>query len=160
MQKDIHTKYRIFIHLSRGCIPIPTSFVLRYNFEQEASFIRSLRILYLWRLGQPREITRKHEASHEQPIKQSRTIAISQLEGSLLRSELFESSSLLNQLKKFPIYLLDTWNQRIRQILGTVIGSLPPLTSNILCHLFQLQQVDIVLQNANFTPRKVKSLSG
>ena len=34
------------------------------------------------------------------------------------------------------------------QILGTVIGSLPPPTSNTLCHLFQLQQVDIVLQNA------------
>ncbi len=31
------------IHLSRGCIPIPTSFALRYNFEQ-ASFIRSLTV--------------------------------------------------------------------------------------------------------------------
>jgi hypothetical protein len=34
------------------------------------------------------------------------------------------------------------------QILGTVIGSLPPPTSNTLCHLFQLQQVEIILQNA------------
>jgi hypothetical protein len=32
--------------------------------------------------------------------------------------------------------------------LGTVIGSLPPPTSNTLCHLFQLQQLEIVLQNA------------
>ncbi len=70
------------------------------------------------------------------------------MEGSPLRIESLESSSLLSQLKKFPIYLLDIWNQRIRQILETVIRSLPPPTSNTLCHLFQLQQVEIVLQNA------------
>jgi hypothetical protein len=33
-----------FIHLSLGCKPIPTSFALRYNFEQKASFIRSLTV--------------------------------------------------------------------------------------------------------------------
>jgi hypothetical protein len=54
----------------------------------------------------------------------------------------------LNQLKKFPLYLLDTWNQRIGQILETVIGSLPPQSSDTLSYLFQLQQVEIVLQNA------------
>ncbi len=70
------------------------------------------------------------------------------MEGSQLRNKWFQSSSLLDQLKKFPIYLLDTKNKRIGQILGTVIGSLPPPTSNILCYLFQLQQVEIVLQNA------------
>ncbi len=69
------------------------------------------------------------------------------MEGSSLRIDLFESSSILNQLKKFPIYLLDTWNQRIWQMLETVIGSLPPQSSDTLCHLFQLQQVAIVLQN-------------
>jgi hypothetical protein len=65
-----------------------------------------------------------------------------------LRNKLFESPSLLNQLKKFLIYLLDAWNQRIGRMLGTVIGSLSPPTSNTICHLFQLQQVEIVLQNA------------
>jgi hypothetical protein len=70
------------------------------------------------------------------------------MEGSPLRIDLFESSSILNQLKKFPIYLLDTWNQRIWQMLEAVIGSLPPQSSDTLCHLFQLQQVEIVLQNA------------
>ena len=34
------------INLSQGCIPIPTSFVLRYNFEQKASFIRTLTVTY------------------------------------------------------------------------------------------------------------------
>ncbi len=68
------------------------------------------------------------------------------MEDSPLRIELYESLSLLSQLKKFPIYLLDIWNQRIRQILGTVFRSLSPPTSNTLCHLIQLQQVDIVLQ--------------
>ncbi len=53
-------------------------------------------------------------------------------------------SSKLSPVKKFPIYLLDTWNQRIRQILGTVIGSLPPQTSNALCHQshFELEAAD------------------
>ncbi len=60
----------------------------------------------------------------------------------------FYSNFRVYWTKKFPIYLLDTWNQRIRQILGTVIGLLPTQTSNTLCHLFQLQQVEIVLQNA------------
>ncbi len=32
------------IHLSQGCIPFPMSFVLRYNFDQKASFIRSLTV--------------------------------------------------------------------------------------------------------------------
>ncbi len=70
------------------------------------------------------------------------------MEGSPLRIDLFESSSILSQLKKFPIYLLDNWNQRIGQILETVIGSLPPQSSDTLSYLFQLQQVEIVLQNA------------
>ena len=70
------------------------------------------------------------------------------MEGSPLRIDLFEYSSILNQLKKFRIYLLDTWNQRIGQMLETVIGSLPPQSSNTLSHLIQLQQVEIVLQNA------------
>jgi hypothetical protein len=69
------------------------------------------------------------------------------MEGPLLRIDLIESSSILNQLKKFPIYLLDTWNQRIGQILETVIGSLSPQSSDTLSYLFQLQQVEIVLQN-------------
>jgi hypothetical protein len=46
------------------------------------------------------------------------------------------------------MHLLDTWNQRIGQILGSVIGLLPPKTRNVLCYLFQLQQVEIALQNA------------
>jgi hypothetical protein len=75
------------------------------------------------------------------------------MEGSPLRIDLFESSGLLNQLKKFPIYLLDTWNQRIGQTLETVIGSLPPQSCNTLCHLFQLQQVEIVLQNALYSQK-------
>ncbi len=29
------------IHLSRGCIPFPTSFELRYNYNQKVSFIRT-----------------------------------------------------------------------------------------------------------------------
>jgi len=70
------------------------------------------------------------------------------MEGPQLRIDLIESSSILNQLKKFPTYLLDTWNQRIGQILETVIGSLPPQSSDTLSYLFQLQQVEIVLQNA------------
>ncbi len=53
------------IHLSQGCIPIPTSFALRINFEQKAPFIRSLTVqdilLDIQGLGQPREIARKHE---------------------------------------------------------------------------------------------------
>jgi hypothetical protein len=70
------------------------------------------------------------------------------MEGSPLRIDLFESSSILSQLKKFPIHLLDIWNQRIGQILECVIGSLPPQSSDTLSYLFQLQQVEIVLQNA------------
>ncbi len=41
--EDPH-KISNLIHLSRGCIPIPTSIALRYNFEQKASFIRSLTV--------------------------------------------------------------------------------------------------------------------
>jgi hypothetical protein len=71
------------------------------------------------------------------------------MEGPPLRINLIESSSILNQLKKFPTYLIDTWNQRIGQIfkLDTVIGSLPPQSSDTLSYLFQLQQVEIVLRN-------------
>ena len=136
------------IHLSQGCIPIPTSFALRFKFEQQASFIRSLTVqdicltckdwVNLWRL--PESMSDQLDSQGQWPFLS--------MEGSPLRIEFFESASLLSQLKMFPIYLLDIWNQRIRQILGTVIRSLPPPTSNKLCHFFQLQQVDIVLQIA------------
>ena len=32
------------IHPSRGCIPFPTNFAVRYNYDQKVSFIRSLTV--------------------------------------------------------------------------------------------------------------------
>jgi hypothetical protein len=49
------------------------------------------------------------------------------------------------------IYLIDISNQKIRNILERVIGSLSPLRRDTLSYVFQLQQVQqvgIVLQNA------------
>ncbi len=107
------------IHLSRGCIPFLTSFALRYNFDQKVSFIRSLTVQDIcltykdWvNLG------RLPECMSDQLDSRGQWPFLS-MEGS--RIDLFESLSLLNQLKKFPIYLLDTWNQRIWHTLETVI---------------------------------------
>ncbi len=101
------------MHLSRGCIPIPTSFALRYNFDQKASFIRSLTVHDIcltfedWvNLGRlPESVSDQFDSFGQWPILS--------MEGSPLRIDLFESSSLLNQLKKFPIIsenLADFWN--------------------------------------------------
>jgi hypothetical protein len=136
------------IHLLRGCIPFPTSFALRYNYDQKVSFIRSLTVQdicltykYWINLGRlPESMSDQLDSRGQWPYLS--------MEGPPLRINLIESSSTLNQLKKFPIFLLDTWNQRIGQILETVIRSLPPQSSNTLSYLFQLQRVEIVLQNA------------
>ncbi len=96
MHDDIARPHKIsnLVHLSRGCIPIPTSFALRYNFEQKASFIRSLTVqdicltykdwVNLWRLPE----------SMSDPLdSQGQFLS---MEGSPLRIKLFESSSLLS----------------------------------------------------------------
>ena len=75
------------------------------------------------------------------------------IEGSLLRTDLSGSSSRLEQLKKFPTYLLDIGNQKIGGILEHVIDSLPPNNRDTLSSVFQLQQVEIVLQNALYSQK-------
>ena len=70
------------------------------------------------------------------------------MKGSPLRTDLSASLGRLNLLKKYPIYLLEISNQKIGIILDRVIDSLPPRNRNTLSSVFQLQQVEIVLQNA------------
>ena len=67
------------------------------------------------------------------------------MEGLSLRTDLSASSSMLKQLKKFPIYLLEVSNQMIGKLLERVIGSLPPI--NWDCKVRIIQQAEIVLQN-------------
>ena len=59
----------------------------------------------------------------------------------------------LNLLKKYPIYLLEISNRKIRGILEHVIDSLPPRNRDTLSSVFQLQQVKIVLQNALYSQK-------
>ena len=68
--------------------------------------------------------------------------------GSQLSTDFSVSLSRLNKLKKFPIYLLETSNQTIGIIPERVINSLPPRNRDTLSSVFQLQQVEIVLQKA------------
>ncbi len=148
MQMDISTKYRIWFISRENVYHSREAFALRYNYDQKVSFIRSLAVQDIcltykdwFNLG------RLPESMSDQLNSRGQWPYLS-MEGSPLRIDLFESSSILSQLKKFPIHLLDIWNQRIGQILETVIGSLPPQSSDTLSYLFQLQQVEIFLQNA------------
>ncbi len=109
------------IYLLRGRIPIPTRFALRYNFEQKASYIRSLTVRDICcTYGDWVNHERLPESMSDQSNSRGQQPFLS-MEGLQLRNKLFEFSSLLNQLKKFPIHLLDTWNSRIWQILESFI---------------------------------------
>ena len=75
------------------------------------------------------------------------------IESSLLQTDLSGPLSRLEQLKKFPTYLLEISNQKIGRILEHVIDSLPPSNRDTLSSVFQLQQVDIALQNALYSQK-------
>ena len=70
------------------------------------------------------------------------------MEGSPLRTDVSDSLSILNQQQKFPIYLLDFSIQKIGNVLERVFGWLSPPNRDTLSYVSQLQQVEIVLQNA------------
>ncbi len=75
------------------------------------------------------------------------------MEGSPVRTEFLESSRILSTLQKFPIYLLDISNQSICHVLERIIGSWSSPNRGVLNYVFQLQQVEIVLQNALLSQR-------
>jgi hypothetical protein len=91
------------IHLSRGCIPFPRSFALRYNYDQKVSFIRSLNVRDIcltykdWvNLGRLPE-SMSDESMSDQLDSREQWPYFS-MEGPPLRIDSIESSSILNQL--------------------------------------------------------------
>ena len=133
MQMDICKKKSNLIHLLRG-------FALRYNYDQKVSFIRSLTVQDTCLTYEDWvNLSRLPESMSDQLNGRGQWPYLS-MEGPQLRINLIESSSILNQLKKFPMYLLDIWNQRIRQILETAFGSLPPQSGDTLSYLFSISK--------------------
>ena len=78
------------------------------------------------------------------------------IEGSLLQTDLPGPLSRLEQLKKYPIYLLEISNQKIGIILESFINSLPPRNRVTLSSSFSKWKLCYKMR---FTPGKVKSES-
>ena len=127
MRKVRATRY--LVSLSRGKIPFPPRFALQKDIVQKQAFIQSLtpqNCAY----GDWSRFGRIPESMFDQQVKGQWPYL--SIEGSQLRTDLSGSLSRLEQLKKFPTYLLEISNQKIGRIPGHVIDSLPPSNRNTL----------------------------
>ena len=142
------------VYHSRGKTPFPPRFALQNDLVQKQEFLQSLKVQNICCThGDWSRFGIIPESMFDQQVKGKWPYL--SIEGSPLRTDLSASLRRLEQLKKYPIYLLEISNQKIGRILGHVIDSLPPSNRDTLSSVFQLQQVEIVLQNALYS-RKVK----
>ncbi len=112
------------IRLSREYISIPPRVALQYDIEQKASYLCSLTVHNICcTFGDWVRLGRLSESIYAQRNSQVQWPFLS-MEGSLLRTDFSESSSILSKLQKFQIYLLDISNQKIVNVWERVIGSL------------------------------------
>ena len=140
------------VNLSRGKIPFPPRFAQQNDLVQKNAFLQSLKVQNICcTYGDWSKFGRIPESMFDQQVNGQWPFL--SIEGSRLRTDLSEPLSRLNQLKTFPIYLLELSNQKIGRILGHVIDSLPPSNRDTLSSVFQLQQVEIVLQNALYSQK-------
>ena len=140
------------VNLSRGKIPFPPRFAQQNDLVQKNAFLQSLKVQNICcTYGDWSKFGRIPGSMFDQQVNGQWPFL--SMEGSRLRTDLSEPSSRLNQLKIFPIYLLELSNQKIGRILGHVIDSLPPSNRDTLSSIFQLQQVEIVLQNALYSQK-------
>ena len=100
------------VSLSRGKIPFPPRFALQNDLVQKQTFIQSLTPQNICCThGDWSRLGRIPESMFDQQVKGKWQYLI--IEGSPLRTDLSGPLSRLEQLKKYPIYLLEISNQKI-----------------------------------------------
>ena len=102
----------VLVDLSRGNIPFPLCFALQNDLVQKQAFFQSLKVQNICcTYGDWSKSGRIPRSMFDQQVNGQWPFL--SIEGSRLRTNLSEPLSRLNQLKKFPVYLLDISNQKI-----------------------------------------------